>query len=143
VLRGSVRRSKTSRVASDRPFAAADQDWVIVRDARFFFEPWCTDFEPDKPGQLVVLLGDDVTRHRGVDVSVEEGGLTVVWVPQGGRSFWLPDLVEGQSADEPWELRLREFDHESGTRVVVWGRACPVATVAFGSRYVARLTWHR
>lgn len=106
-------------MVGDRGFDAADENWVSVAAARFFFEPHCTEFEPTQPGQLIVLFGNDDTRHRGVQIRLVESGLAIVWVPPRGRAFWLPDLVGGQSAHAPWEGRLREFDHESGARVVI------------------------
>lgn len=110
-------------MAGDRAFDAASEDWVSVKAAGFFFEPYCTEFEPPESGEIVVLFGGGDTRHRGVEVELTEDGRASVWVPSGGRVFWLPGLVHGQSLHEPWETRLREFDYESGT----WAASDPIS----------------
>jgi hypothetical protein len=66
---------------------------------------------------LVVVCGDDETRHRGVEVAFRQEGQVTVWVPSGGRVFWLPESGDDDSPDEPWETRLREFDPWSHTWV--------------------------
>jgi hypothetical protein len=102
---------------SERPFDAAKKHWVTVSAAEFFFEPYCTELKPVGGGRLVVVYGDDDTRHRGVEVALLEGGAAAVWVPASGRVFWLPELADVDEPNEPWETRLREFDHKSGTPV--------------------------
>jgi hypothetical protein len=102
---------------SDRPFDAAHVNWVTVFAADFVFEPFCTEFKPVEPGTLVVVCGDNETRHRGVEVDFHPDGQVAVWVPIGGRVFWLPNWGAGDSPDEPWESRLREFDPLSNTWV--------------------------
>lgn len=93
-------------------FNLADEDWVIVGARAFFFEPWGSQFEPATEGQVVVRFGGTPTRLRGVDVTVLEGGWVSLWLPEGARTYWLPN--EGRLPDVPWETMLLPLDHERG-----------------------------
>jgi hypothetical protein len=93
------------------PFCADEENWVSVEGKSFFFEPWCTELNPDGPGWIVVTFGNDQSRHRGVEVDAHEDSHVSVWIPTDGRVFWCP---QGGSPNVPWENRLIEFDYYSG-----------------------------
>src|SRR3954471_12735752 len=99
---------------SEGPFNAANVSWVSVSAPEFFFEPYGTEFKPLGAGSLIVVCGDNDTRHRGVEVSLVGGVSASVWVPTGARVFWLPEIRAGDRLDEPLETRLVEIDHISG-----------------------------
>ncbi len=100
---------------SKRPFDAAAVNWVTVEADSYQLEPDGTDFQCEDPGRLVVVCGENATRHRGVEVGAHADGVASVWIPTGARVFWLPDSRDDDDPGQPWESRLREI--EQGTWV--------------------------
>lgn len=100
-------------MGNDTPvFDLSNEDWVVVSATAYFFEPWGSEFDPDAKGSVVVRFGSTATRHRGIDVSVLDGGRVSLWLPDGARAYWSPDAAK--EMDVPWETKLQALDFERG-----------------------------
>jgi hypothetical protein len=97
-----------------KQFDAAIDQWVSVCAAEFFFEPYCVEFKPPGPGSIVIVYGNNDTRHRGVEIDLQADGNANIWVPTGGRVFWRPELSPEDLPDGPWETRLQPVAHAYG-----------------------------
>ena len=84
----------------------------MVSGNGFFFEPIGAEFVPPVTGSVVVTFGNRVDRHRGVEVTYNDG-FASIWMPSGARAYWLADSV-GSGEQAPWETRLAELDHALG-----------------------------
>ena len=109
------RRSAERQSREARPrFDPAATDWTGVTASFYFFEPWCGEFTPPGPGEMVIAFGEGRDRHRGLQVDVWEDGKGVsLWLPEAVRVFWSPACLPSES-DIPWETRLRELDPTTG-----------------------------
>lgn len=91
----------------EEPFNPAISAWVSVKGTDFWFEPLLAEFKSDAPGRVVVLLSDDPTKDRSVEVDFKDDGLVVLWLPDYCRVFWCPkDRPEGS-----WVSRLQEIEY--------------------------------
>jgi hypothetical protein len=112
---GWFRRSGDGQTGAPRQrFDPAAVDWTGVTATFYFFEPWCGEFAPPGPGEVVIAFGEGHDRHRGLQVDVWEDGKGVsLWLPDAARVFWSPACEPGE-ADIPWETKLRELDPTTG-----------------------------
>jgi hypothetical protein len=113
---GRFRRSGAGGSGAESPrFDPAENDWTGVTASFYFFEPWCGEFAPPGPGEVVIAFGEGRDRHRGLQVDVWKDGKGVsLWLPDAARVFWSPE-ARVDERNLPWETRLRELDATTGT----------------------------